>query len=149
MKALKWNGYPKSVVETSCSQSQQANTNTGHPKSTVVLPYIHGLSEPVRRILVLFHVMTRLEPCLTSLFTQKICVSDPLCWLWHNICWLDSTHPWLGVTRSILIRSIATRSTLMRSTLMRSTLTWSTCHEINFMLKITWIKYCGWYMHLN
>ena len=57
-------------------QRQQANKDTERPRATVVLPYTHGLLEPLRRILAPLHIRTcvfvRSEPYLTSLFTQKI-----------------------------------------------------------------------------
>ena len=65
MKALRWNGYPKSAIKMSYSQRQQANTNSKCPRATVVLPYIHGLLEPIQRILAPLHIRTCFRPYRT------------------------------------------------------------------------------------
>ena len=65
MKALKWNGYPKSAIKMSYPQRQQANTNIERPSATVVLPYIRGLSEPIQRILAPLHIRTCFCPYRT------------------------------------------------------------------------------------
>ena len=72
MKALKWNGYPKSAIKMSYPQRQQANTNNKCPRATPTFVVCRSLSEESWLPFILECVFVRTEPYPTSLFTQKI-----------------------------------------------------------------------------
>lgn len=67
--ALQWNGYPRKLIcKHSPSSLTGASTPTAEPpewKTTTVLPYVRGVSEPLRRILAPLKVRVCFKPCWT------------------------------------------------------------------------------------
>ena len=63
--ALRLNGYPPAFVSRHSSRLRLQNPLSPTWKSTVVLPYVRGLSEALRRILVDMEIRVSFKPFLT------------------------------------------------------------------------------------
>ena len=67
-RALKNNGYPTRFIERSATHTQASTTSDEptneeqKPRATVTIPYIQGLSEPIKRLLERVKVKVRLRP---------------------------------------------------------------------------------------
>ena len=62
VKALKMNGYPQAVIDGRRPHGQRPTPESEPPKASVVLPYIRGLSESIRRILTPLQIRTCFKP---------------------------------------------------------------------------------------
>ena len=83
MSCLKLNGYPKAFIMSSQRQPILATlTSTPEWKGVAVIPYVQGVSEHLRRILISLNIRVGFKPLITLrqiLCRPKDCVPDLQC----------------------------------------------------------------------
>ena len=140
--ALKLNGYPRHLLSRHTSPSVPPVSSNNQPewKSTVVLPYIQGLSESVRRILVPLDVRV----CFRPLQTIKQIVSrpkDPIPDLQksgvvYRVCCASCSASYIGQTgRRLCQRVDEHRRAVKMADFNSSALAehaWSTGHQVDW-----------------
>ncbi len=70
-KSLRMNGYPASIVKRRYLNHNQPLVERENPKARVVLPYVRGLSESIRRVLATVNVWTSLRSLRDVLIHPK------------------------------------------------------------------------------
>jgi len=75
------NGYPRRLIHQTFSRTRSIPQTEKEPlETTVVIPYIHRVSEPIRRILAPLNIRTCFRPhrTLRNILTQLVARGKPI-----------------------------------------------------------------------